>query len=250
MAGLSATGFVFGATAFVPWQWGLLAAGVGMLLAFLLLVCCAPALVLRLGLRLVGRSLYWLRRHSVDHVPRREGTLLVCHPLHGLDCLWLLAAAPRPVRLGLCTGLTTQNRLARWLLRWSGAVVLDGTAGPECLERFAQSLRAALGRGELVGLFAETVHTVGGLSLSLGPILELLNRDRPVPIVPVCIDHIWGSPHRWIGPRLVWHWPQQVPYRVDVSFGAPCKGPGPGRSLGPSRGCPPVRPSPAISPGL
>ena len=41
-------------------------------------------------------------------------------------------------------------------------------------------------------MFAETVTTAGGLSLSLAQLLELLTRDRPVPIVPVCIEQVGG----------------------------------------------------------
>lgn len=176
---------------------------------------------LRLVLALLGRSFFWLRRHQANHVPRRGGALLICHALHGLDYLWLVAACPRYIRLGLCTGLAKNSWLARCLLRWSGAVLLEGEARPEDLDRFGASLRQALDRGELVGLFAESLQTAGGLSLTLGQVLDRLNADCSWPIVPVCVDQAWGSPYRWAGDRPAWHWPHQIPYRIDVTFGPP-----------------------------
>jgi acyl-[acyl-carrier-protein]-phospholipid O-acyltransferase/long-chain-fatty-acid--[acyl-carrier-protein] ligase len=226
VAGLLSAGFppallFFAQATPLVWLWPLLGGLLALVLIGLALCWLQPALALRLGLALLSRSLYWLRCHSRNHVPHRGGALLVCHSLHGLDCLWLFAAAPRYVQLGLCTGLPQTNWLARWLLRWSGAILLDGNARAEDLDRFVKSLREALDRGELVGLLAETNQTAGGVSLLLGPLLEALTRDRPVPIVPVCVDQVWGTPFRWVVNRLTWHWPQQAPYRVDVSFGRP-----------------------------
>lgn len=192
-----------------------------VLFAGLVLCWLKPALVLRLGLFCLGRSLFWLRHHSCQHVPRQGGVILVCHSLHGLDCLWLLAASPRLIRLGLCTGLAKTSWLARCLLRACGAVLLEGDAQPEDLDKFVQALRLALDRGEVVAIFAETVETAGGLSLTMGQLLDLLLLEHAVPIVPVCVDQDWGSLFRWSGGRLVWNWPQEVPYRIDVSFAAP-----------------------------
>ncbi len=227
-AGLSPVWLLVAEADSFPWTWTLLGAALALVLAALALCWIKPRIPLRLGLALLGRSLYWLRRHSPNQVPRKGGALLICHCVHGLDPLWIFAAAPRYVRLCFCTGLPTQSFLARCLFRWSRAVLLDSTARTEDLDRFVAAIREALDRGELVGLFAEEVSTAGGLSLSLGRLLELVRGDRPVPIVPVCLDQAWGSPERWVDGRLVRRWPQTVPYRVDVSFGIPLENAGAG----------------------
>src|SRR5256885_3115657 len=42
-----------------------------------------------------------------------------------------------------------------------------------------------------------------------------------VPIVPVCLDQVWGSVFSYKGGRVFWKWPQEIPYPVILSFGAP-----------------------------
>jgi acyl-[acyl-carrier-protein]-phospholipid O-acyltransferase / long-chain-fatty-acid--[acyl-carrier-protein] ligase len=199
-------------------EW-ILAALLLLILAAALLCWLHPALVFRVVLYLVGRSLYWVRRRGQAQVPRSGPALLVSLPLHGLDFLWLLFASPRRFRLFLCTGLPAQSWLARSVLRWMGAFVLDGNAKPEDGERLLSALRDALGQGELVCLFTERTLTRNGLSLEFARLLETIQRDRVTPIVPVCIDQAWGSQFHLEGDRMVWRWPQEVPYLVEVRFG-------------------------------
>ena len=42
-----------------------------------------------------------------------------------------------------------------------------------------------------------------------------------VPIVPVCLDRVWGSIFSFKGGRFFWKWPVRVPYPVTVAFGRP-----------------------------
>jgi acyl-[acyl-carrier-protein]-phospholipid O-acyltransferase/long-chain-fatty-acid--[acyl-carrier-protein] ligase len=42
-----------------------------------------------------------------------------------------------------------------------------------------------------------------------------------VPIVPVCLDHVWGSVFSYSGGKILWKWPQELPYPVQVAFGEP-----------------------------
>ncbi|MGE3807412.1 MAG: AMP-binding protein, partial [Gemmataceae bacterium] len=41
------------------------------------------------------------------------------------------------------------------------------------------------------------------------------------PVIPVCLDHVWGSIFSYKGGKFLWKWPQKLPYPVNVSFGQP-----------------------------
>src|SRR5262249_40174796 len=41
------------------------------------------------------------------------------------------------------------------------------------------------------------------------------------PIIPVCLDHVWGSIFSYRGKKFFWKWPQKLPYHVTIAFGAP-----------------------------
>src|SRR5207302_10100874 len=44
---------------------------------------------------------------------------------------------------------------------------------------------------------------------------------EPVPIFPVCLGHVGGSIFSYRGGKIIWKWPQELPYPVSVEFGAP-----------------------------
>jgi len=200
--------------------WLPLAALLLLLAGLLILAWRKPYVPFRFFLWGLARYLYWAQQRGRTNLPRRGGALLVCHDLHGLDFLLLLAATPRYLRFMVCTGLARRG-LPRHVLRWIGAITLDGSAGPEDGERAIQQLRAALGRGELVCLFAQSVQSRQGLYLPFASTLERVVKDLPVPIVPVCLAQIWGSLYREQGDRLHWLWPYPIPYVAEVAFGSP-----------------------------
>ena len=92
-AGFPPAWFLFAESGSLYWEWALLGAGLVLVLFGLALCWFRSELVLRLGLRLLGRSLGGLAGTPAPHVLRAAAcALLVCQSLHGLDCLWLLAA--------------------------------------------------------------------------------------------------------------------------------------------------------------
>ena len=49
--------------------------------------------------------------------------------------------------------------------------------------------------------------------------LEQIVKRSPAPIVPVCLDHVWGSIFSFERNRFLWKAPRRIPYPVTVSFG-------------------------------
>jgi 1-acyl-sn-glycerol-3-phosphate acyltransferase len=102
--------------------------------AALLLLCwlwaCGP---LRLVLALLSRSLWWLRVSGRRNLPARGAALLVCNPVSPLDWLLLLAAWRRPIRPVVLAGWARRGLLRR-LLRWAGAITVEGAADRAGLE--------------------------------------------------------------------------------------------------------------------
>jgi acyl-[acyl-carrier-protein]-phospholipid O-acyltransferase / long-chain-fatty-acid--[acyl-carrier-protein] ligase len=191
---------------------------VGVVLLALLICWLRPSLVLRLFLRLLGRTLYRVRTSGLDHVPAQGGTLLVCNQVHFLDWLLLWAALPRPTRFVVFAGWTRRWGV-RHLLRWTGAITLDDQARARNVVKALRAATEALSRGELVCLFAEETRSPSGLSLPFSRVYRQVTRRAPVPILPVSLFHRWGSLFRVQNSRISWFWPQQVPIPVWVDSG-------------------------------
>jgi acyl-[acyl-carrier-protein]-phospholipid O-acyltransferase/long-chain-fatty-acid--[acyl-carrier-protein] ligase len=87
-----------------------------------------------------------------------------------------------------------------------------------------KSLRTAseaIRDGDVVCIFAEGQITRIGQLLPFRRGFELVMKDVDAPIIPVCLDHVWGSIFSFEKGRFLWKMPRYVPYPVTVSFGKP-----------------------------
>src|SRR5262249_11444103 len=78
-------------------------------------------------------------------------------------------------------------------------------------------------------IFAEGGLTRTGFMLPFHRGFEQIIKRTPAPILPVCLDHLWGSIFSYHGGKVLGKWPQELPYPVQVAFGAPLP---PGTSAG------------------
>ncbi len=108
----------------------------------------------------------------------------------------------------------------RHVLRWTGAIVVDGTSGPRGVVRALNEARALLAAGELVCVFAEN-HAVGKLALPFQRVFTRIVRGNKAPIIPTTLDQIWGSLYAIDHGKRSWRWPLRLPNHVEVAFAAP-----------------------------
>src|SRR5262249_9435533 len=94
-------------------------------------------------------------------------------------------------------------------------------AGPRAIVHSLRLASDALARGEVVCIFAEGRFTRTGFLLPFHRGFEQIVKRTPAPIIPVCLGHVWGSIFSYQGGKLIWKWPQQLPYPVYVSYGQP-----------------------------
>ncbi len=206
-AGLS-TGSIFLATA--------LATLGGTLWALRLL----PDAVIRLVLVILTNTLYRVRIVGDHHVPQSGGALLVLNRLSFVDGFLLLAAVDRPIRFVVDAAYAT-HPLLNWLMRAMKVIPIPTAGGPRLILSALRQAGQALDDGELVCIFPEGQSTRTGTFLPFRRGFERLVKGRPVPILPVHLDRVWGSLFSFVHGRFVSKWPDRIPYPVTVSFGAP-----------------------------
>src|SRR5207248_7344041 len=203
-----------------PWEWGLLAF-VGLLLVTTLVVFVVrPQLPLRVGLWVFAHTLYRIRVLGREHVPAAGPVLFVCNHVSYIDALLLFTAQSRSVRFITWAPNTRVPGLRR-LLRLARVILIEGAAGPRGIVQALRTASEAIARGEAVCLFAEGSITRTGFLLPFHREFEQVLKRTPAPVVPVCLDHVWGSIFSFHGGRFLWKWPQRLPYPVSVAFGEP-----------------------------
>lgn len=189
-------------------------------LSFLGLCWLRTELVVRAVLWLFAHTVYRIRVLGPERAPASGPVLFVCNHVSYIDALLLFTAQRRPVRFIVWAPFTRVPGL-RLLLRAARVIAIDSTAGPRAIVHSLHAAGDALARGEAVCIFAEGSITRTGFLLPFHRGFEQILKRTPAPVVPVCLDHVWGSIFSYHGGRFLWKWPQRLPYPVSVAFGEP-----------------------------
>jgi acyl-[acyl-carrier-protein]-phospholipid O-acyltransferase/long-chain-fatty-acid--[acyl-carrier-protein] ligase len=176
-------------------------------------------LFLRLPLWILTHTIYRVRAHGLGNVPATGPVLLVAEHMNRLDPLMILAARTRRIRFVVWSNML-EGWIVRWMLRFADVIAIDGSAGPRALTEALRLTVEALERGEAVCLFADNGVSRTGFSLPFQRGFDLIVKRRPAPIVPVCLDYLWGSIYDSQGIGIL-GLPKKVPCVVHVHVGSP-----------------------------
>jgi acyl-[acyl-carrier-protein]-phospholipid O-acyltransferase/long-chain-fatty-acid--[acyl-carrier-protein] ligase len=176
--------------------------------------------LVRLPLWILRHTFYRVHVHGAENLPAEGAALLVANHVSYIDALLILAAQKRPVRFVIWAPYARMPFL-RWILRAVRVIPIDGAAGPRAIIHALRTGGDALAQGELVGIFAEGGITRTGFLLPFQRGFEQIVKRTPAPIIPVYLDHVWGSIFSFQHQRFFWKWPKRIPYQVHVSFGKP-----------------------------
>ncbi len=207
--------------AFIEWDavsWWLIPLLV--LAALALVVVFRYACLVRFPIWLLRHTLYRLDVHGAEQIPKDGPVLFVSNHVSWIDAFLLLGAQRRPVRF-LIWAPYARLPFVRWIFRLLRVIPIDGSAGPRAIIQALRTASEGLAQGDAVCIFAEGGITRTGFLLPFQRGFEQIAKRSPAPIVPVCLDHVWGSIFSYRGQRFLWKWPARIPYRVYVNFGAP-----------------------------
>ncbi len=177
------------------------------------------------GLRLLGGALlrvgYRLRIDGAEHVPERGGALVVANHVAFHDWLFVGVAMKRPPRFVMHQH-HWQYPLLRAFFETSRVIpIAPRKQDPDVLERALRSIDDALANGELVVLFPEGTMSPNGELSPFRPGLDRIVAKRPVPVIPVGIQGLFGSFFSRAHGAPMSGWPRRFRARVEVKVGAP-----------------------------
>jgi acyl-[acyl-carrier-protein]-phospholipid O-acyltransferase / long-chain-fatty-acid--[acyl-carrier-protein] ligase len=177
-------------------------------------------LLVRFPLWILRHTLYRLEVVGVEHIPDTGPALFVSNHVSHIDALLVLAAQQRRIRFLIWAPFLGVPFL-RLILRLAKVIPVISAAGPRAIVQSLRTASAALANGEAVCIFAEGAISRTGFLLPFQRGFEQIVKRTPGPIIPVCLDHVWGSIFSYQGRRFFWKLPARLPYRVHVSFGTP-----------------------------
>ena len=197
----------------------LLVFGVGTLVGAVFVVRLLPTFLVRFSLWLLTHTIYRIRIVGQPHLPQRGPALLICNHVSFVDGFLVGACVQRFVRFIVYRGYYEHPAL-NWLFRAMHAIPIAG-GDPEAVAASLARARQELMDGHVVCIFAEGSISRTGNMLPFKRGFERIVADLDVPIIPVHLDRVWGSIFSFKDGRFLRKWPQQLPYPVTVSFGAP-----------------------------
>jgi len=197
-----------------------LVSGLMTLVATVYVIWLLPDSLLRLLVWVFTHSIYRLRVQGRDNIPERGGALFVCNHVSFIDAALLIGSTDRMIR-----AIMFKDIYELWFVKPFAkamrAIPISSQLRPREMIKSLQEASDAIKNGQVVLIFAEGQITRIGQMLPFRRGLERIMKGVDAPIIPVCLDNVWGSIFSFAKRRFVWKVPRFFPYPVTVCYGKP-----------------------------
>ncbi|MGH9774587.1 MAG: acyl-[ACP]--phospholipid O-acyltransferase [Candidatus Acidiferrales bacterium] len=177
-----------------------------------------PDSLVRLVLWLATHTIYRITAEGRENIPKEGGALFVSNHMSFVDALLLIASTDRPIRFLILKEIYDLP-VVKPFMKIIRAIPISSQLRPREMIRSLREASDAIRAGEIVCIFAEGQITRIGMLLPFRRGMERIMKGVDAPIVPVCLDGVWGSIFSFEKGRFVWKIPHRIPYPVTVVFG-------------------------------
>jgi 1-acyl-sn-glycerol-3-phosphate acyltransferase len=152
-----------------------------------------PEYLLRFVAYVTANLVYRMRLRVDEHIPATGPAILVCNHVSFVDAVLLMAVSPRPIRFVMDHRIFATPVLGS-LFRLAKAIpIAPRRDDPAAYEAAFDAADRVLADGDLLCIFPEGGITRDGALQPFKPgVMKILER-RPVPVVPMALNHLWGS---------------------------------------------------------
>lgn len=167
-------------------------------------------------------TIYRVRIHGLEHLPRSGGVVLAPNHVTWVDGFLLSYFIPRDIRFVAFAG-NIDRGFGKWISDLFGTIPINNTDGPKALVKSLQFAKASLKDGDCICIFAEGTLTRSGQIQPFQRGLVKIIDGVDVPVVPMYLDGLWGSLFSYRDGKLFWKRPRAWPFPVDIHFGPPLR---------------------------
>jgi len=199
------------------WQIGLLIVS-GTLGLLVLLAVFARRKLVRAPFRVLLPLLYRRKVVGLENLPVDRGCVVICNHVSWIDGILILWMLPRNVRF-----LVDGGNFGRPIMQFLGSAfdTILMKANPKSIGRALKTAREAIAAGDVIGLFPEgTISRTGQIQAFRPGVTRLVN-DSDAPIIPMCLDGMWGSLFSFSGGRFFYKWPSLPRRELRLYIGKP-----------------------------
>ena len=165
------------------------------------------------------KLLYRVKVTGLESFPSTGPVVVVANHSSWLDGVVMLVLIPRIPRTIAWAG-NFQNILMKKWADFCGVILITG--GPKSIRRGLMKAREVLTSGEVLGIFPEGGISATGQVRTFKPgLTKIIDKDDPVPIVPVYIDETYGSLFSYSKGKLFRKLPDRLRRPLSVQIGEP-----------------------------
>jgi len=152
-----------------------------------------PEYLIRFVAFVVARIVYRFKVRGDGNIPTEGAAILVSNHVSFIDPMLLMAASPRPIRF-IMDHEIFRTPLLGWFFRLAKAIpIAPQKVDAQTYEQAFTRARQVLDEGDLLCIFPEgAISRDGELAEFKGGVMRLL-AERPVPVVPIALQNLWGS---------------------------------------------------------
>ena len=180
-----------------------------------------PEFMMRFLAWILVNTIYRVRPTGTENIPDKGPAVVVCNHVSYMDPILLLACVRRPMRFVMYYKIF-QLPLLRFLFQHAKAIPIASAREDEKLMNEAfEKVDAELAAGNIVCIFPEGGITSDGEIQRFRPGIEKVIETRPVPVVPVALQNLWGSWFSRSKDGKIRTFPRGLFAKVPVVIGEP-----------------------------
>jgi 1-acyl-sn-glycerol-3-phosphate acyltransferase len=180
-----------------------------------------PEFLMRFLAWILVNTIYRVRPRGVENIPEKGAAVVVCNHVSYMDPILLAASVRRPMRFVMYYKIF-RLPLLRFLFQQAKAIPIASAKEDEQLMNEAfEKVDAELAAGNIVCIFPEGGITSDGEIQRFRPGIERVIRNRPVPVVPVALQNLWGSWFSRSNRGSLRKFPRRLFAKVPVVIGEP-----------------------------
>ena len=180
-----------------------------------------PEFMMRFLAWILVNTIYRVRASGVENIPDRGPAVVVCNHVSYMDPIVLSACIRRPMRFVMYYKIF-QLPMLRFLFQHAKAIPIASAKEDEGLMKKAfEKVDAELAAGNIVCIFPEGGITSDGEVQRFRPGIEKVIANRPVPVVPIALQNLWGSWFSRSKDGRIRKFPRRLFVKVPVVIGEP-----------------------------
>jgi 1-acyl-sn-glycerol-3-phosphate acyltransferase len=180
-----------------------------------------PEFFMRFLIWLLVHTLYRVRKQGMDNIPETGAVIVAANHVSFVDALILAGCIKRPIRFVMYYKIF-KIPVLNFIFRTARAIPIAGQREDKAMyDQAFKDMQQALEDGDLLCIFPEGELTRDGEMNPFKPGIIRVLDAKPVPVIPIALQGLWGSLFSRKGGPAFFKLPRRVFARIGLNVGTP-----------------------------